>query len=194
MRTLTRTVLLAAALAAPAAAVGACGDDGQTTARPSATPVAPSLRAIVTAGAPGAIGLVGDGHRLRLHAAGVADTRDARALRPTDRFRAGSVTKSFVATVALQLVGEGRLSLSDPVERWLPGWLPNGDAVTLRHLLNHTSGVRDNQDAIDAEFIKGNMTRSWSPRELVAIATDGGPDFGPERHGPTRTRTTRSPG
>ena len=64
-----------------------------------------------------------------------------RALRATDRFRAASITKSFVATVALQLVGEGKLSLSDTVERRLPGILPYGDRITLRQLLNHTSGV-----------------------------------------------------
>ena len=65
---------------------------------------------------------------------------DGRCVR-TDRFRAGSITKPFVATVVLQLVGERRLSLSDTVERWLPGILPYGDQVTVRQLLNHTSGV-----------------------------------------------------
>ena len=74
---------------------------------------------------------------------------------------------------------EGKLSLSDTVERRLPGLLPYGDQVTLRQLLNHTSGIPDNQDAVDAEFLKGNMTRSWSPRELVALVADRQPDFAP---------------
>jgi D-alanyl-D-alanine carboxypeptidase len=101
---------------------------------------------VVEAGAPGVIALVDEGHAVRLDAAGVADTRSKRALRPTDRFRAASITKSFVATVALQLVGEGKLKLSDTVERRLPGILPYGETVTLRQLLNHTSGVPDMQE------------------------------------------------
>ncbi|HET6532763.1 MAG TPA: serine hydrolase domain-containing protein [Actinoplanes sp.] len=47
----------------------------------------------------------------------------------------------MVATVVLQLVGEGRLALTDTVDRWLPGILPYGDRVTVRHLLTMTSGV-----------------------------------------------------
>ena len=58
-----------------------------------------------------------------------------------DRFGIESVTKTFVAAVALQLVGEGRLSLDDTVERWLPRRLRNGSRITIRELLNHTSGL-----------------------------------------------------
>ncbi|MFJ1837282.1 serine hydrolase domain-containing protein [Streptomyces sp. NPDC088175] len=68
-------------------------------------------------------------------------------IRRTDRFRAGSVTKTFVATVVLQLVGERRLRLSDTVERLLPGLVHgngnNGRRITLRALLGHTSGLYD---------------------------------------------------
>ncbi len=53
----------------------------------------------------------------------------------------GSNTKTMVATVVLQLVAEHRLQLTDPVEKWLPGLIPNGSAITLRMLLNHTSGL-----------------------------------------------------
>lgn len=66
---------------------------------------------------------------------------------PDDHFRAGSVTKTFVATVVLQLAAEHRLSLSDPVERHLPGLVRgagnDGRALTLRSLLTHTSGLYD---------------------------------------------------
>jgi D-alanyl-D-alanine carboxypeptidase len=89
------------------------------------------------------------------------------------------MTKSFVATVALQLVGEGKLKLTDTVERRLPGTLPYGDKVAVRQLLNLTSGVPDNQGPVEAEWLKGNMTRSWSPRELVALVADKRPDFAP---------------
>ena len=48
-------------------------------------------------------------------------------MQPTDRFRIGSVTKTFVATVVLQLVAEGKLRLDDTVTRRLPGGMPGGD-------------------------------------------------------------------
>jgi D-alanyl-D-alanine carboxypeptidase len=193
MRPYPRSFVLAAALIAPAAAFAACGDSSDEAARPAAvkaatpaagsahvTPtVASQLPAVVAAGSPGVIALVNDGHEVQLDGAGVADTRSERALRPTDRFRAGSITKTFVSTVALQLVAEGKLSLSDTVERWLPGILPYGDDVTVRQLLNLTSGVPDNQGRVEAEWLKGNMTRSWSPRELVALVADKKPDFAP---------------
>jgi D-alanyl-D-alanine carboxypeptidase len=65
----------------------------------------------------------------------------------SDHFRAGSITKTFLATVVLQLASEHRLSLSDPLERYLPGLVRgagnDGRALTLRSLLTHTSGLYD---------------------------------------------------
>jgi D-alanyl-D-alanine carboxypeptidase len=178
MRPHPRSLILAAALIAPAAAfTAACGDSG-TAARPAAKPAAATnptltsqLHGVVDAGVPGVLALVNDGHSIRLHAAGAA--------KPTDRFRAGSITKSFVSTVALQLVGEHKLKLSDTVERWLPGILPYGDHVTVRQLLQLTSGVPDDQGPVEAEWMKGNMTKTWSPRELVALVAGKKPDFAP---------------
>jgi D-alanyl-D-alanine carboxypeptidase len=128
------------------------------------------------------ISLVNDGHGVELHTSGVADTDSGRAMRPTDRFRMGSNTKSFVATVALQLVGEGTLSLDDTVERWLPGILPYGDQVNLRQLLNHTSGVPDYQRLLEPKILAGgdSATRTYTPRDLVAMIADKRPDFAPE--------------
>ncbi|MGH3113506.1 MAG: serine hydrolase domain-containing protein, partial [Gaiellaceae bacterium] len=57
------------------------------------------------------------------------------------RFRIGSVTKTFTATIVLQLVAEGRLRLGDTLERYLPGVVPKGDKITIRQLLNHRSGL-----------------------------------------------------
>ena len=64
-------------------------------------------------------------------------------LRAGYRFRAGSITKTFVAVLVLQLVAEKKLGLDDTVERWLPGLVPNGDRITVRQLLAHTSGLAD---------------------------------------------------
>lgn len=62
------------------------------------------------------------------------------------RFRIGSVTKTFTATIVLQLTAEGRLRLSDTLEQRLPGVVPKGDKITIRQLLNHRSGLADVTD------------------------------------------------
>ena len=103
MRLSPRSVVLAAALIAPAAAFAACGDSDHAAPPPAAKAATPptlgwELQQVVAAGSPGVIALVNDGHGVKLQAAGVADKASGRALRPTDRFRAGSNTKSFVAT------------------------------------------------------------------------------------------------
>ncbi|MFJ6481820.1 MULTISPECIES: serine hydrolase domain-containing protein [unclassified Streptomyces] len=73
---------------------------------------------------------------------GVADVATGRAAIDQGRFRAGSVTKTFTAAVVLQLAAEGRVDLDRPVRRYLPGTVPDAyGAVTVRQLLNHTSGI-----------------------------------------------------
>lgn len=75
---------------------------------------------------------------------GVADPRTGEPAGPLDRFRIGGVTKVFVATVVLGLVAEGALGMDDPVERHLPGLVH--PEITLRQLLDHTSGLADESD------------------------------------------------
>jgi D-alanyl-D-alanine carboxypeptidase len=139
------------------------------------------LDPVVAAGAPGAAARVRGDHRVTQAASGVADLRSGRRMRPGLNYRVGSVTKPFVATVVLQLVAEGRLSLSDTVERWLPGILPYGDRVTVRQLLNHTSGVPENslEPLVILYTLPGGRARAWTPRELVGLVADQPPDFPP---------------
>src|SRR5215831_2887563 len=87
------------------------------------------LDQLVAAGAPGAAAWIHDEHSSVQSASGAADLQARRPMQPGLHFRAGSLTKSLVATVVLQLVAEGRLSLPDTVERWLPAILPYGDRV-----------------------------------------------------------------
>jgi D-alanyl-D-alanine carboxypeptidase len=81
------------------------------------------------------------------HTTHTTPTSASTPIRRTDHFRAGSITKTFIATVVLQLAAEHRLSLSDPVERHLPGLIRgkdhDGRTLTLRALLTHTSGLAD---------------------------------------------------
>ncbi|MFD9335732.1 serine hydrolase domain-containing protein [Streptomyces sp. NPDC060028] len=73
---------------------------------------------------------------------GVADLRTGRDAVEQGRFRAGSVTKTFTAAVVLQLAAEGRVDLNKPVRQYLPGSVPDAyGTVTVRQLLNHTSGI-----------------------------------------------------
>jgi D-alanyl-D-alanine carboxypeptidase len=123
------------------------------------------VRAVVAAGAPGAVAYV-DGHAA---AAGLADARTGRRLTPADHIRIGSVTKSFTAVVALQLVAEGRLQLGDTVGERLPGVFPAADRVTLRQLLNHTSGIPDDVTAPLGEVLGGNPLRVWTPEEILDL-------------------------
>lgn len=81
---------------------------------------------------------------------GHADTATGRERTPDDHFRGASITKTFIATVLLQLEAEGKLSLDDSVEEWLPGLVRgagyDAEAITVRQLLNHTSGVANYTD------------------------------------------------
>jgi D-alanyl-D-alanine carboxypeptidase len=104
--------------------------------------------------------------------------------------RIGSTTKTMVATVLLQLEAEGRLSLDDSVERWLPGVIRgtgnDGRRITVRHLLQQTSGLFDYVE--DPEFLAtiltpdgfyANRYNTYSAREIVAIALEHPPNFAP---------------
>lgn len=85
-------------------------------------------------------------------------------------FRIGSVTKTYVAAVILRLVGAGKLSLDDHLDKWVSG-VPNGDAISVRMLLNHTSGIFNYTE--DAGFL-GDLQKKWTPDELVALAAAHG--------------------
>jgi D-alanyl-D-alanine carboxypeptidase len=138
------------------------------------------MQALVDAGATGVSALVDDGDGVGRFAVGSARLDPPLALRPADQFRVGSITKTAVSVVALQLAEQGRLSLRDSVESWLPGVVPNGSAITLRMLLNHTSGIFNYTD--DQDFLATVLAhpyRHWSPRELVDVATSHPPVFTP---------------
>jgi D-alanyl-D-alanine carboxypeptidase len=114
---------------------------------------------------------------------GFADLETRTPLKPSDRMLAGSIGKSFVAATALQLVQEGRLSLDEKIERWLRrepwfGRLPNEKEITLRMLLNHSSGIQNHAD--NGSFLKRAFKehdRDIRYEELVAYVLDKKPLF-----------------
>ncbi|WP_371273000.1 serine hydrolase domain-containing protein [Streptomyces sp. MUSC 14] len=105
---------------------------------------------------------------------GVADLRSGRPMNTTDRLRVGSVTKTFTATVILQLAAERRLLLDAPVERYVPGLIRghgyDGRRITVRQLLQHTSGLPDHLDAPAWDHPEPLRYRHFTPRELIADA------------------------
>lgn len=121
-----------------------------------------------------------DGHWLGT--SGVADVLTGAPI-PTDaRFRIGSMTKVFVATVVLQLAAEGRVDLDRPVQHYLPRLLPEGvyAPITVRQLLNYTHGLPGVPvPQKDPAWFFENRYRRFSPRELVALALPAGPRFEP---------------
>ena len=156
------------------ASVAICG--GSATASPVATPkkhanLQALARGLVKAGAPGALVYVRTPTGVRSAAAGFANLAPRVTMRASHRYRVASVTKTFVSTVVLQLEAEGKLRVDDSVERWLPGLVPNGTSISLRELLNHTSGLFDyNEDQQFGAAILANPGRQWAPRELLAFA------------------------
>ncbi|MFF5372205.1 serine hydrolase domain-containing protein [Streptomyces sp. NPDC013187] len=185
----TVSIALAVALSVGTAALAPAAQAADRKHGHEATRTA--LRALVEKGGlPGAAAKVHDAGGTWFGESGYADTGTGRKRSAGEHFRGASITKTFVATVLLQLEAEGRLNLDDTVERWLPGLLHgngyDGGKVTLRRLLNHTSGIANYTD--DTAFLHGSAGPGFpehrydthTPEELVAIALRRPPQSGPE--------------
>ncbi|MCB0027789.1 MAG: beta-lactamase family protein [Anaerolineales bacterium] len=148
-----------------------------------------NLDEIVHRGAISAQGYVTIGGEVFMAASGVADISSREPAPLNGYYRIGSTTKTFVATVVLQLVDEGKLSLDDPLARHLPNLVTgNGyddTAITVRHLLQHTSGIYDyNMDADwtpfeDQALFEARRFQQYGPVELLGIALGHRPKFLP---------------
>ncbi|WP_275888155.1 serine hydrolase domain-containing protein [Nonomuraea lactucae] len=166
---------LPACTAGPATPPRPAATSTATPAKPPADP--PDVRAeaerLVRAGAPGAVAYVLDGERVWQAAAGSA--HKGEPMRTGHRFRIASITKTFTAALVLQLVREGRLSVTDEVERLLPGVIST--RATVADLLRHTSGIPDylTSPGFTRALKGGGHLKRWPPRELVAHAGAAGP-------------------
>ncbi|MEV6396429.1 serine hydrolase domain-containing protein [Streptomyces sp. NPDC051907] len=184
------SAVLLSLLAVPAQAVPAHGpapakaravEGAPTAARAAAQATKPApdvaglrqvLRTALAEGAPGAMARIDDDGRVYKVAEGVADRATGRAISTDDRFRAGSVTKSFSSVVLLQLVGEGRIALDASVNSYLPGLLPD-DKITVRHLLSHRSGLSDYTDEMFDKTVPGFeavRNKVFTLQELVDLS------------------------
>jgi D-alanyl-D-alanine carboxypeptidase len=187
MRSLLVAVALATSLASTACRTGAGLSSGGAAAlaadprldstRAAAQRLLDSLR--VATGAPGmTLGIaLADGRVLAL-ASGMSDTAQRRPMSPDDRLLQGSVGKTYVAAVAMQLVGEGKLDLDAKVSRYLgdlPWWsrVPNAADVTVRQLMTHTSGiVRYEFNPVVEKQLRDAPMKAWTPAERLAVLLD----------------------
>ncbi len=101
---------------------------------------------------------------------GMGDIAAGRPLAASSVFRLGSITKQFTAAIILQLVGEGRIALDDPLSRFFPDYPQPGATATVRQLLNHTSGIQSYTSIPD--WMMANMARPQSTAEMIASFRD----------------------
>ncbi len=100
-------------------------------------------------------------------------SHDTITIKPDMVFAIGSITKNFVATLTLKLAEEGKLSLDDPLSKWLPEYPHVNSEITIRQLLNHTSGIYmywSNQQIWDD--LKKDRTKVWTPEEVLTYIKD----------------------
>ncbi|MFI0791853.1 serine hydrolase [Micromonospora rubida] len=113
-------------------------------------------------------------------ATGVRDLRAQAPVPPHARFRVGSVTKVFTAALVLQLAAEGRVDLDGQVQGYLPGLLPTDyPTVTVRQLLDHTSGIPSPTRPGDVEWQLAHRYDRWTPEQIVRLGLDNPREFSP---------------
>ncbi|MCX5110588.1 beta-lactamase family protein [Streptomyces sp. NBC_00378] len=160
-----------AAFAPPASSTSVATTTATVTARPDA--VQQALNTLVRGdGMPAALASVEDRNgRTRTYTAGVADLATGSKVPRDGQVRIGSNTKAFTAVVVLQLVGEGKIGLDAYVDTYLPGLVRgegiDGRRITVRQLLQHTSGLPEYGMHIDDDELRH---RYFEPRELIDIA------------------------
>ena len=177
--------MLAGALLAASLALPACGssDGGDGVESPPPPCDAAQTMAIQAAFADeaipndvGAVAVVKDACGSRYFTRGASQDVPETALHLI-----GSNTKTYIASLILLLVEDGKLSLSDPVTRWIPD-VPGGDAVTIDHLLHHTSGIYNYTSDL-SYLVDAASHRKFTPRDLLDIAFSKPPSFVPGEAG-----------
>jgi D-alanyl-D-alanine carboxypeptidase len=135
---------------------------------------------VMKAGPPGYLARIDNGSQVYTLAQGVADKATGRPVTVDDQFEAGSNTKTFTSVLVLQQVDRGKLKLDAPVEEYLPGVVPNGRNITVRMLLNHSSGLfsytGDPTFFVDMEKDPQHV---YTDAELLGIAFKHDPSFAP---------------
>ena len=134
-----------------------------------------ALRSLVArhGGPPGVIAIVQRGQHREVHTFGVRDLESGQPMHPGDRTRIASAAKAFSGAVALSLVSKDRLSLNDTIGERLPGLPKTWHEITLRQLLNHTSGIPDfSLDEGYQEALFASFKKAPPPEKLLTYVYD----------------------
>ena len=105
---------------------------------------------------------------------GLASVELGVEMQPKHIFRIGSITKQFTAMAILKLMEENKLKLEDALSKFVPDF-PRGDSITVRHLLNHTSGIKSYTGM--AQWNEETRLKDFSVKELIAFFKEETPDF-----------------
>jgi D-alanyl-D-alanine carboxypeptidase len=124
-----------------------------------------------------AVALAGHDEDLTVAAAGSAGP-DGGSVEPGSAFRVGSLSKTFVAVMLLQLVDDGTIGLDDLVVDHAPE-LTIADGVTIRQLLAHRSGLPEHTDGELAPAVLADPARTWTPADVLELVADQPRDFAP---------------
>ena len=112
-------------------------------------------------------------------ALGLANLKSKKPMQLEMHMRMGSITKLFVGTVALQLADEGKISLDDPVSKYISG-VPAGTKISLRQLGNHTSGLYNSiEDRKFQQTIMDDPDKDWVAEEILQYAFNNDSYFAP---------------
>ncbi|MFD6228749.1 serine hydrolase domain-containing protein [Streptomyces sp. NPDC060232] len=186
-RRIRPSLRLAAATAVWGALLGVCVPPAQAVAdrnppSPTAADLRQELRELVDRpdGPPGVIAVLRDGDRTKVYRAGVADLESGRPPSATDHMRIASVAKAFSGAVALSLVDRGRLRLDATIGEVLPDQPVAWHEVTLRQLLNHTSGLPDysaSQEFLD--IVSADPRHHFDSRRLLEFVAGEDLQFRP---------------
>ena len=169
-----RNALYAGAAASLAISAPASAVDDNFAARAEAL-----IETTYPAGKPGAAVIVTEGGKVvYVGGSGMADMDKGLPITAETVFRLGSITKQFSAAVILQLVAEGKLSLDDPLSKFVPGYPEPGGRATVRQLLNHTSGIQS-YTGIPGWMAGDKVAKPYTTAELIAEFRDQPAEFQP---------------
>ena len=165
--------------------IAACSRPGSTTGSSALKPIdRAALQALVETNArellvPGALVLLRTPQGDFIAASGTTQLNTTKPPRADTYFRIASNTKTLTAAVIMQLAQENKLSIDDPVSKYVSG-VPNGDKITIAQLLEMRSGLYNyTNDPIISATIDTDPAKVWTPAELLAIAFAHPPNFPP---------------
>jgi D-alanyl-D-alanine carboxypeptidase len=184
IKVISSAILIPALFVASAIASTGCGSGAKQTKTSFVPEVEARIDDLVNTAmssgkVPGVIvGVWAPGQGTYVKAFGTANVETGEQMQATDRVRIASITKTFTATVVLQLIDEGKLSLDETIDRYLPQ-IPGADTITVRQLLSHSSGIYDYEDQAFMKSVVADPLRVWKPQELINLAITHPANFPP---------------